>query len=78
MPITKQAVKKMKSDRRRTARNAKTRQLLRNAVKLARTSATAKNLSRAFTTLDKAVKSHVIHINKSSRLKRRLAKLVKK
>lgn len=78
MPITKQAIKKMRSDRKRRDRNANVRASLRDAVKLARKSATAKNLSHAFSKLDKAAKSGVIHKNTAARLKGRLSKLLRK
>ncbi|OGG14943.1 hypothetical protein A2875_03200 [Candidatus Gottesmanbacteria bacterium RIFCSPHIGHO2_01_FULL_46_14] len=77
MPITKQAIKKMRSDRRRTDRNANTRESVRSAVKLVRKSPNAKNLAKAFMMLDKATNRHVIHKNTSARLKTRLSKLAK-
>ncbi|MBI3955662.1 30S ribosomal protein S20, partial [Candidatus Gottesmanbacteria bacterium] len=39
---------------------------------------TAKALASAFTQLDKAAKTNVIHKNKASRLKSRLSKLLQK
>lgn len=78
MPITKQAIKKMRSDRGRERRNAIIRQRARDAVKLARKSPNAKNLARAFSLLDKATKGHVYHSNTSARLKSRLSKLASK
>ena len=47
-------------------------------IKEARKSATPKTLTDAFSVLDKAVKSHLIHKNKAARLKSRLSKLLKK
>ncbi|MBI4062407.1 30S ribosomal protein S20 [Candidatus Gottesmanbacteria bacterium] len=78
MPITKQAIKKMRSDRGRERRNAKVRVVTRDAVKLARKSPNAKNLKQAFSLLDKATKAGVYHPNKVARLKSRLSKLTSK
>ena len=78
MPITKQAIKKMRSDRGRSRRNAKVRERVGNAIKLVRKSPNAKNLTRAFSLLDKATKGRVYHPNTSARLKSRLSKLVSK
>lgn len=76
MPITRQAQKKMRSDRTRTRRNRKVGETLRQAVKNARKSPTAKTISRAFRELDRAAKKHVIHDNTAARLKSRLTKLL--
>lgn len=77
MPITKQAIKKLKHDRKRTKENAKTRVSFKSLVKKARKSPTQKTLSSAFAALDKAVKHKLIHKNASSRTKSRLSKLLK-
>lgn len=77
MPITKQAIKKLRRDRSRQAQNARVRVNLRDAVKAVRRKPTAKTLSLAFQRLDKAVKTGVIHKNKASRLKSRLSRLIK-
>ncbi|MBI3955862.1 30S ribosomal protein S20, partial [Candidatus Gottesmanbacteria bacterium] len=68
MPITRQAIKKLRSDRSRQAHNALIRESFRNAVKAMRKKPTAKALASAFTQLDKAAKTNVIHKNKASRL----------
>ncbi len=78
MPITKRAIKKMHSDVGRTKRNKKVRQSIQSAVKIVRQSPSGKNLTNAFGALDRAVKRHVIHKNKASRVKARLAKLITK
>ncbi len=76
MPITKQAIKKLRRDRSRQAHNTKIRAGLRDAVKAMRRKPTAKALASAFKQLDKAAKTHVIHKNKASRLKSRLSQLL--
>lgn len=78
MPIIKSAIKKVRKDKTRTARNKKRELSLKAAVKKARTSKSPKDLQAAFSALDKAAKINLIHPNKASRLKSRLAKSVKK
>jgi len=78
MPITKQAIKKLRHDRVLTRQNATYRSMLKMVVKKARKSPTPKTLTAAFSALDKAVKHHLIHKNVSARTKSRLAKLLKK
>lgn len=74
MPIIKSAIKKVRKDKLRTARNKKRRLNLKSLVKKARISKTAKDLQAAFSALDKAAKVKLIHPNKSARLKSRLSK----
>ena len=69
----------------RRARNVKTKDKFRSAVKEVRKLILAGKKSEAITamkqamsSLDKAVKTNVIHKNKSSRLKSRLAKAAAK
>lgn len=74
MPIIKSAIKKVRKDKVRAARNKKREISLKSAVKKARVSKTAKDLQAAFSLLDKAAKVKLIHPNKASRLKSRLSK----
>ncbi len=78
MPIIKQAEKKLRRDKKKTKTNAIQMERLKTAVKLTRKNPTPKNLTLAYKLLDKAVKVHLIHRNKSARLKSRLAKKLKK
>lgn len=78
MPIIARAIKKLRHDHRRALDNAKTRDTLRVLVKKARKSPTTKTISAAFRALDKAAKHNVVHSNKASRLKSRLARLLRK
>lgn len=78
MPIIKSAIKKVRKDKRRTDRNKKRATMVKNIVKNTRKTPTAKNLSSAFSALDKAVKVNLIHKKKASRLKSRLSKLTAK
>lgn len=76
MPITKQAEKKLRHDRKRTVTIQHTRTALQKLVKSMRKKPTQKSLTQAFSALDKAAKTHVIHKNKAARLKARLSKLL--
>ena len=78
MPITAQAIKKLRHDRKRQKVTAARRTTVRDAVKTKRKTPTQKHLTETFTVLDKAVKVHVIHANKAARLKSRLAALLGK
>lgn len=74
MPIIKSAIKKVRKDKIRTARNKKRELALKAAVKKARVTKSAKDTQAAFSALDKAAKVNLIHKNKASRLKSRLSK----
>jgi small subunit ribosomal protein S20 len=76
MPITAQALKKMRHDKTVESRNRLVRENVRLATKTVRKSPNATTLQKAFTLLDKAAKRHIIHPNKASRLKSRLSKLL--
>lgn len=76
MPIIKSALKKVRKDKIRTARNRKREVVLKKLIKTTRKNPIAKNLHAAFSALDKAAKVNLIHHNKASRLKSRLSKLV--
>ena len=77
MPVTVSAKKALRRDRRRTIVNKKIRIKIKEAVKAARKKPTPKTLKEAYSALDRAAKKKVIHKNKASRLKSRLAKLLK-
>jgi small subunit ribosomal protein S20 len=70
MPVTKQAKKKLKQDKKREKDNSSLERLLKKAVK----NATLKKLPDTFTIIDKAAKKNIIHQNKASRIKSRLSK----
>lgn len=73
MPIIKSAIKKVRKDKVRTARNSKREAVLKTLVKKARSDKSIKALSAVFSALDKAVKTNLIHKNKAARLKSRLS-----
>lgn len=74
MPIIKSAKKRMRQERKRTAVNKVKKTNLKSLIKKVRIEKSAENLSGVFSALDKAVKTHLIHKNKSARLKSRLSK----
>jgi len=78
MPIIKQAIKKLASDKKREARNDATRKNIQSLLKKARKSPTPKAVTQVFSALDKAVKRNIVHANRAARLKSRLAKLLGK
>jgi small subunit ribosomal protein S20 len=74
MPLIKSAIKKMRKDKVRTARNKVKRDNLKNLIKKMRQNHTGENLQAVFSALDKAAKTNLIHPNKANRLKSRLSK----
>jgi small subunit ribosomal protein S20 len=78
MPITKQAEKKLRHDKKRTMITAKQRANVRTLIKDYRKTPSKKGLAGVFKALDKAAKLRIIHANKAARLKSRLSKLISK
>ena len=80
MPILKSAKKALRSDRSRKLTNDLTRNKVKSALKAARLAIVAGDkdanvkIDAAYRELDIAAKKNVIHKNKASRLKSRLAK----
>lgn len=85
MPNTKSAMKAMRQNERRRARNLKTKDQFKSAIKEVRkliaenkkTEASAA-MKRVMSALDKATKKGVVHKNTASRRKSRLAKAIGK
>lgn len=76
MPVIKQAIKKVRQDKRKTTINSVLRTNYKKAVLTSRRSKTEASLKAAFRALDRAAKTNVIHKNKASRLKSRLSKML--
>jgi small subunit ribosomal protein S20 len=76
MPIIASAKKKMRQDKKRTARNKVKKDNIKALVKNMRRTPSVEALSQASSALDKAVKTQYIHPNKAARLKSRLSKLI--
>lgn len=74
MPLIKSAIKKMRKDKLRTARNRKREDSLKILIKKVRRDKSPENLVAVFSALDKAAKVNLIHPNKADRLKSRLSK----
>lgn len=81
MPIIKSAKKRVKLAAKANARNTRTRRSMREAIKAfnkalqsGKTADIAKAQSQAVSAIDTAAKKNVIHKNKASRIKSRLAK----
>ncbi|MDO8487226.1 MAG: 30S ribosomal protein S20 [Candidatus Curtissbacteria bacterium] len=74
MPVIKQAIKKVRQDRRKAEINLVVRSKYKKAVGAFRKNPTAALLTAAYSALDKAAKTNVIHRNKAARLKSRLSK----
>ena len=78
MPQHKSAMKRIRQDKKRRARNRKVKSQVRGAVKGVRQAETAEDararLITAASTIDKAVKKGIIHKRTAARKKSRLAK----
>ena len=77
MPVTKQAIKKVRQDRRKTVFNARVKKNYKKVLSDYKKTPSAAGLTKVFSALDSAAKTNVIHKNTASRLKSRLSKLVK-
>lgn len=79
MPIIHSAVKKVRKDKKRTQRNAKTVASYKDTLKKLKKGGNSKTLvAKYYSQIDRAVKSKTIHKNKAQRLKSQAAKLTKK
>lgn len=77
MPVTKQAIKKVRQDRRKTIINLRVKKTLKKAVAAFYKNPTAATLKTVYRLADRAAKTNIIHKNKAARLKSRLSNLVK-
>jgi small subunit ribosomal protein S20 len=73
MPIIKSAIKKMRQDKARTLVNRRKIDTLKKVLKQANAKPTSENLSKAFSSLDKAAKKGLIPKARANRKKSRLA-----
>ena len=74
MPVIKSAIKKLRKDRKRTIENDAFRNNLEKVVRAAKKTRSKRDVSLAFSVIDKAVKKHIIHANKGKRMKSSLSK----
>ena len=77
MPIIASAKKRVRTTRKATVRNSKTKRSLKGALKVFAKSPSAKSISSAQSQIDRAAKKGVIHKNKAARLKSQAAKKAK-
>ena len=85
MPKRRAAVKRLRVDKKRHARNVKIKAELKKTVKKFLSTFSAKNvdeakkmLGKVYSLLDKAAKKNIIHPNTASRKKARLARKISK
>jgi small subunit ribosomal protein S20 len=78
MPITKSALKALRKDNRKAAINRPVKSRIKSSLDAVKASKTAESLSVAFSSIDKALKRHLIHRNKAARLKSKAAKILSK
>lgn len=77
MPIIKSAKKALRQSEKKKGLNDQLRRNIREAVRVLRKNPTLKALQSVYSTLDRAVKQHIIHKNRAARLKSNYSKLVK-
>jgi len=77
MPLTKSAIKKVRKDKKRTARNKALLAILKTAISKIKKTKNKDDFKKAVSLIDKAAKTKLIHKNKAARLKSSLAKLIK-
>ncbi len=77
MPVTKQAIKKVRQDKRKAVFNLRRRTDYKKAVKGFLKHPTEAGLKSVFSAVDLAAKTNVIHKNKAARIKSRLSKKLK-
>jgi small subunit ribosomal protein S20 len=78
MPVTRGAQKKLRQDKKREKTNLVVKKAISYAIKQFKKSPGDKKISQVYSLLDKASKKQIFHKNKTSRLKSRLSKLIKK
>jgi len=77
MPVSISAKKALRLSNKRRLINLKVSQKIKKTIKLFKLKPSQQNYSKVASALDKAAKKNVIHKRKSSRLKSKLAKLIK-
>lgn len=78
MPITKSALKKVRSDKKKSLYNKATKTKTKNALDAFKATPTLETIAKAFSMVDKAAKKGVFKGRKADRIKSRLAKLISK
>ncbi len=78
MPLLPHAKKALRTSLRKAQYNAVRRSKMRHAIKKFRRTLSEDDLKDVFSAVDRALKQHLIHINKAARLKSRLSHLLVK
>jgi len=76
MPVTKTAKRALRSSKKKAEVKASVISKLEIAVRLAKKSATSRNILKAISLADMSAKKHAIHKNKAARIKSTLSKLL--
>lgn len=74
MPLLRNAKKKQRQDKKRTLNNLKVKSTFKRYLKEAKTPKKTEDVNLAFSSIDKAVKKHILHKNKAARMKSTLSK----
>lgn len=78
MPILKNAIKALKSQKKKNIFNNLVRAKMRGELKKFATKPTGDDLSQVYSIVDKAAKKKIIHKNKAARIKSKMQKLASK
>ncbi len=78
MPVTKSSAKALRQTKKRTIQNKRKVLNLKVEIKKFKKEKDPKSLPKIYSLVDKLVKTHIVHKNKSKRLKSQLAHLVPK
>ena len=76
MPITKSAIKKLRSDVKKAGFNKATKTKAKTAIDSFKKALSVETLAKAFSAVDKAAKKGVLKKGKADRIKARLSKKV--
>ena len=77
MPLTKNAIKKQRVDKKRTKSNAEIRFTAKGATKAAKAKVENSTIARLYQALDRAVAKKIMKLSKASRIKARILKAAK-
>ena len=76
MPITKSAIKKLRSDVKKAGFNKSTKTKAKTAIDTFKSALSLETLAKAFSMVDKAAKKGVLKKGKANRIKSRLSKKI--
>ncbi len=80
MPIIKSAKKKLRQDRKKTAKNAAYKTAVKKIIKSVKKSGKkdASVIKKLYSVVDKAAKKGIVHKNKARRIKSRVSRVLHK